>query len=548
MTVRLLAWLILAQLGATGLAVAQNTTPANSADPQGAPVVQWSATGGTGHYYQAFAAPSGITWETAQGFAITHGGYLATVASAEENAFVFNLVKDPRFWVNDPAGSSIGPWLGGYIVANVRTPSNTTWLWVKNEGAFTYANWAQSQPDATAGKQARLCFWAPWLNQPQSTWGSRPASLSNHGFVVEYDTAPTPPSPPTTPTPGPATVSSGATPVAAPAITLAEGDPAPPLAPGAWIKGSPVKQFDKGKIYVVEFWATWCGPCKISIPHLTELQKKYPDVTFIGQDVSEPDQSAVAPFVAQMGDQMDYRVAVDDVSQSPEGKMNTTWMEAAGQNGIPTAFLVDKDGRIAWIGHPMELEPYLQKLLAGTLDTKQIAADRKAEREFEEKTDGLMQGRQWAAAIQATKDFAAAHPGMLNLPVTLGRLFLFVAAEDPAATEKLVPDIYDSLKDNADALNETAWQLAGDSRLPSHNYPLALKFATRAVALSQGQDPSSLDTLAHIYSLQGDTAKAIQFETQALDKAPNADIKAQISETLKEFQLAAQAAAQTPVK
>jgi thiol-disulfide isomerase/thioredoxin len=51
------------------------------------------------------------------------------------------------------------------------------------------------------------------------------------------------------------------------------GDPAARLKGLQWVKGGPVK-LQKGNIYVVEFWATWCPPCRVSIPHLTKLQKK----------------------------------------------------------------------------------------------------------------------------------------------------------------------------------------------------------------------------------------------------------------------------------
>src|ERR1700688_3375629 len=81
---------------------------------------------------------------------------------------------------------------------------------------------------------------------------------------------------------------------------LGIGSPAPKLEVQEFVKGDPVKQFDKNKIYVVEFWATWCGPCRTSIPHLSELQKKNKDVTFIGVSVWESDQSKVKPFVEEM--------------------------------------------------------------------------------------------------------------------------------------------------------------------------------------------------------------------------------------------------------
>ncbi len=150
--------------------------------------------------------------------------------------------------------------------------------------------------------------------------------------------------------------------------TLKVGDPAPKLQTGKWVQGEPVTQFEKGKAYIVEFWATWCGPCRASIPHLNETYQKYKDkgLVVIGQNCWEHDESQVAPFVKQMGNKMTYRVALDDKNKGDDGAMATTWMAAAGRDGIPSAFLVDKKGKIAWIGHPMELEEKtIEEVLAG---------------------------------------------------------------------------------------------------------------------------------------------------------------------------------------
>ena len=140
--------------------------------------------------------------------------------------------------------------------------------------------------------------------------------------------------------------------LAADAVTLHIGDPAPALATGKWIKGTAVEKLNKGTIYVVEFWATWCPPCRESIPHLSKLQQEYPEIVFIGQDCWEHNAADVEPFVKEMGDKMNYRVVMDEPA-GERGKMAQTWMMAAGQNGIPTAFVINKEGKIAWIGHPM---------------------------------------------------------------------------------------------------------------------------------------------------------------------------------------------------
>src|SRR5947209_3928494 len=74
-------------------------------------LVQWPvAQGGNGHYYEVVSAPAGIAWGNASLAAPNRGGYLATITSAEENAFVFNLAnQDATVWY-----SGYGPWLGGF--------------------------------------------------------------------------------------------------------------------------------------------------------------------------------------------------------------------------------------------------------------------------------------------------------------------------------------------------------------------------------------------------------------------------------------------------
>src|SRR5262245_8436564 len=158
-------------------------------------------------------------------------------------------------------------------------------------------------------------------------------------------------------------------PASAGTATLVPGaqSPAPTIA--QWVKGAPVPAFQKGKVYVVEFWATWCGPCIASMPHLSALQRAYRDkgVTFIGVTSEDPhnDLGAVEAMVKAKGDGMDYTVAWDSGR-----KTNEAYMTAAGQGGIPCSFLIDGAGRIAYIGHPIMLDLPVSQVVAGTWDVE----------------------------------------------------------------------------------------------------------------------------------------------------------------------------------
>jgi thiol-disulfide isomerase/thioredoxin len=150
------------------------------------------------------------------------------------------------------------------------------------------------------------------------------------------------------------------------------GEVAPPLSVGEWVKGAPIPQLEKGKVYLVEFWATWCGPCIGNIPHLNTMEKKYGKDGLVVIGFSNPDAAPgetrkenntldmVREFVAGRGDRMDYHVAYD----TPDKATYKSWMNTIG--GIPHAFLIDREGRLAVDFHPYYMDDAIQQVLAGT--------------------------------------------------------------------------------------------------------------------------------------------------------------------------------------
>ena len=147
---------------------------------------------------------------------------------------------------------------------------------------------------------------------------------------------------------------------------LTIGDVAPAIDIEHWVKGKAINEFEQGKIYVFEFWATWCPPCIEAMPHLSQLQEEYKDfnVTFIG--VSDEELEKVEEFLTQKyeGDgkihdeRIQYRLTTD-----PDQSVKNDYFRAAEKTGIPCTFIIGKTGVIEYIGHPMEMDKALEAVV-----------------------------------------------------------------------------------------------------------------------------------------------------------------------------------------
>jgi len=315
----------------------------------------------------------------------------------------------------------------------------------------------------------------------------------------------------------------------APAQTLTVGDDAPPLTVSRWAKGDKIESLDRERTYVVEFWATWCGPCRTSIPHLTELQKKYKDkgIQFIGVSVWEQDQAKVDPFVESMGDKMDYSVALDVVPEGEKGskgKMAESWMAASQSNGIPTAFIVTK-GKVAWIGHPMSIDTPLEKVSSGDYDIAKAASDYREQKAREKRINAAFQKLRNLGRAGSDKekiaiiDEAIADNPSLEGPLGLQKYLLMVQAGDAGASDYGNKLVDGALKDEAQALNNLAWSNIDPDTKPDksrRDVKLALKAAARANELTKGENGPILDTYALALFETGDAAKALEAQEKAI--------------------------------
>ena len=94
----------------------------------------------------------------------------------------------------------------------------------------------------------------------------------------------------------------------------------------------------KGKVVLLDFWATWCGPCKIEIPWFTEFERKYKDRGFevLGVSMDDDGWKSVNPFVQEK--KINYRIVMGD---------DKTGDQFGGLEALPTTFVIDRYGRIA---------------------------------------------------------------------------------------------------------------------------------------------------------------------------------------------------------
>lgn len=266
------------------------------------------------------------------------------------------------------------------------------------------------------------------------------------------------------------------------------GDPAKPLAIAEWVKHGPV-DLEKGKgknIFVIEFWATWCPPCRKSIPHLSELQGKYKDKGVVVVGITSEEADTVKPFVEKQGANMEYAVAIDD-----QGKTGEAYMAAFKQDGIPHAFVVDKKGIIVWHGHPMgnELVKVLDKLIAGTFSLETIAKEKLEATQRREHFENYFELAESGADKKKADEEGvwlmengAADPGLLCL---------------------------------------LSYRILSNEDLKYRDKDLAMRAAQKAYDLTGGKEPGSLHVYAMALFDAGKGDEAIKYQKQAI--AANSD-------------------------
>ncbi|MER8842241.1 TlpA family protein disulfide reductase [Mesorhizobium sp. M0913] len=327
-------------------------------------------------------------------------------------------------------------------------------------------------------------------------------------------------------------------------MVLQMGSPAPPINVDTWLRGEPLTNFQPGKVYIVEFWATWCELCMAEMLDLMRIQEKYKDggLEVVGVAANEDAPTTVEArtkldaWLTEKCSHLSYRIGFDHT-----GEMNKLWMKPSFSVGIPTSFVVDRDGHIAFIGRPSQLDEVLPKVLNGSwrisdkakaADTERIATSELMAREralkqpIDDRFWAAVKLEDWMTALWAIEEGIALMPDDINFRLAHAHLLLHKIQDmwtGLPAMRQLVRDAIDKNSEDwmVSALDQLFHPANDHSRLPpAERFAMGKELSEHILALNppQGDSPKfrSYPAVARYYHENGNNDRAIELVELAL--------------------------------
>lgn len=238
---------------------------------------------------------------------------------------------------------------------------------------------------------------------------------------------------------------------------------------------------------------------------MTKLQEDYKkNVTIIA--VTDETPEVVKPFVLGMGKKMEYTVVIDDNKQT-----SRDWMQAAGQNGIPASFVVDGEGKIAFIGHPMELDAVIPKVASGRFDPEL----EKQAKPLLDQLDWAVRMRDWQAYDNYVSQVIELSPRIFaDVAIKKFRVLLLNKGDVAGAIAYLTDEFSNTYADDAETLSKLAEMILTDSTIlkaaPEELKPVALDLAEQAADSSNEPDAMRVYAMALYQNGRAEEAIAVQ--------------------------------------
>ncbi len=305
------------------------------------------------------------------------------------------------------------------------------------------------------------------------------------------------------------------------AAQISIGQPFPAPSSIEWIKGPPLLEFERGRVYLVDFWATWCPPCMAMIPHTNDIARRYANrgVTVLGIAVLS-DHGPVSPtlFVKEAGERMSYAVGEDT-----SGLYTNHVRTPSGAISLPTLVLIDREGRIAWKRHGFDLnglEPALEQVLAGSWDLDQAVESQ--HRFAARKSEATQLVHRLAGPEESVASISHDLMELIRQEPRLGYLTAQALTQfrKPGQAYDFVEAVLSAVTVvNGLHLQDVAATLLGLDHGNPRGIELAYRAAAEADRLAGDEEPWIPQALAKVRFAQGDIEAAIAAQRRAIEVA-----------------------------
>lgn len=306
------------------------------------------------------------------------------------------------------------------------------------------------------------------------------------------------------------------------------GDSAPELKIAEWLKGKAIDSLKKGTVYVIDFWAPYCKGCIDAMPLHTKLAKKYKEnVVFIGVYVYPHKNFTLERtkfFIDSLGKKVKYSLAIQK-----DKAVEVEWLETFDAEGIPNTFIIDKDGKIAWIGYPTEAGSVLYQILnqSWDIETERSRTIFKKKISIDDYEADLILQRFWQSgkysdffgepdsSLNLINNIVGRDPIMEYAPRIVFHKFsslLKLNMEDALVYAKKVISKHNPLEPAYFSIISGLKNYEDKLSIPAELF----KIGAEAMIAHSERSPKNLIKIAEWYWRAGDKPKAIQYQKKAI--------------------------------
>lgn len=341
---------------------------------------------------------------------------------------------------------------------------------------------------------------------------------------------------------------------------LMVGDKAPRLWASAWA-GEPVQKFQNDKVYVVAFWNKSVEPSVQSLRMLSRIQNRFEGkVKVVAFNLYSQERPEILSKKKEYPNLTFAQDLLSEFSPYPtDGETGRAWLSASGFSQTPLAFIVNEQGRVAWLGRTMFVEGTVDRFLRQrpNLETerKQYAIQIGLGQTWQQlvpKIDAELEKKQFARALQmvdhairegqggmaylkkvdiyarqqkhkevlAVYDQMLARPEMQESGAINKLLYVNRNMRDPKGAGKLLREYTkDQFKDDWSTLNGASWALVAPRTAP-RNVDIEAAYVAAARSVEIDRNAYNVDTLARVLFLRGDPKQAAKLQREAITLGP----------------------------